>query len=183
MTLVVSRPLLKGQNHPPPPPARSPGLVLSTELKINAVWILQMCWCHDPPPMEKQKRWANTAALVDLKDSRPRQSAERPVGAAKPTPRPCPPPTPPRVGRVRGQNKVCVRDIGLKFPAPLINLIFCLWKVLLMWVGRSAGAGHGPKQPPPPSPGLRTEVWGQQRQSNDPRNNQHNPSAPPTGRR
>ena len=31
--------------------------------------------------------------------------------------------------------------------------------------------------------GLRMEVWGQQKQSNDPRNNQHNPSAPTTGLR
>ena len=67
---------------------------------MNAVWILQMCWCHDPPPTEKQKRWASTAALLDLQDSRPGHSGERPVGAAnKPTPRPCAnlhPPPPPR---------------------------------------------------------------------------------------
>ena len=31
--------------------------------------------------------------------------------------------------------------------------------------------------------GLRPEVWGQQKQPNDPRNNQHNPSTPTTGRR
>ena len=31
--------------------------------------------------------------------------------------------------------------------------------------------------------GLRTEVCGQQKQSNDPRNNQHNPNTPTTGRR
>ena len=31
--------------------------------------------------------------------------------------------------------------------------------------------------------GLKTEVCGQQKQSNDPRNNQHNPSTPTTGRR
>ena len=31
--------------------------------------------------------------------------------------------------------------------------------------------------------GLRTEVWGQQKQSSDPRNNQHNPNTPTTGRR
>ena len=31
--------------------------------------------------------------------------------------------------------------------------------------------------------GLRTEVCGQQKQSNDPHNNQHNPSTPTTGRR
>ena len=31
--------------------------------------------------------------------------------------------------------------------------------------------------------GLRTEVCGQQKQSNDPRNNQHSPSTPTTGRR
>ena len=31
--------------------------------------------------------------------------------------------------------------------------------------------------------GLRTEVCGQQKQSNDPRNNQHNPNTPTTGPR
>ena len=31
--------------------------------------------------------------------------------------------------------------------------------------------------------GPRTEVWGQQKQSNDPRNNQHNPNTPTTRRR
>ena len=31
--------------------------------------------------------------------------------------------------------------------------------------------------------GLRTEVWGQQKQPNDPYNNQHNPNTPTTGRR
>ena len=31
--------------------------------------------------------------------------------------------------------------------------------------------------------GLRTKVWGQQKQSNDPRNSQHNPKTPTTGRR
>ena len=30
--------------------------------------------------------------------------------------------------------------------------------------------------------GLRTEVWGQQKHSNDPRNNQHNPNTPTIGR-
>ena len=30
--------------------------------------------------------------------------------------------------------------------------------------------------------GLRTEVWGRQKKSNDPRNNQHNPNTPITGR-
>ena len=38
---------------------------------------------------------------------------------------------------------------------------------------RQEGAGGGP----------RTEVWGQQKQSNDPCNNQHNPNTPTTGRR
>ena len=31
--------------------------------------------------------------------------------------------------------------------------------------------------------GLRMEVWGQQKPSNDPRNNQHTPGVPTTGRR
>ena len=54
------------------------------------------------------------------------------------------------------------------------------------WLGRRGG---------PPGPhahgnaarqvvdGLRTEVWGEQKQSNDPRNEQHNPNTPTTGRR
>ena len=29
-----------------------------------------LCWCHDPPPMERQKRWASTAALVDPREWR-----------------------------------------------------------------------------------------------------------------
>ena len=33
-----------------------------------------LCWCHGPPPPEKEKRWASTAALVDLRDPcRPRR--------------------------------------------------------------------------------------------------------------
>ena len=112
------------------------GLVLSAELKINAVWILQLCWCHDPPPMEKQKRWANTAALVDLQDSRPGHSGERPVGAAnKPTPRPCakplPPPCPPgplscqwsigtghTYGGAKGAQKNCFHSPGPRGTPP-----------------------------------------------------------------
>ena len=52
-------------------------------------------------------------------------------------------------GWVRGQKNVCVPKIGLKFPAPLINFIFCLRKILLMWVGGSVGRGW-PSPPPPP---------------------------------
>ena len=39
------------------------------------------------------------------------------------------------MGGVRGQKIVCVPKIGLEFPAPLINFIFCLRKMFLMWVG------------------------------------------------
>ena len=47
------------------------------------------------------------------------------------------------------QKKVDVTKIGLTFPAPLINRIFCLRCIFLIWVGGgSAGAGQGSKQPP-----------------------------------
>ena len=51
-------------------------------------------------------------------------------------------------------KKVCVPKIGLKFPAALINFIFCRRKFFLMWAGGggSAGAGQGPKQSPPSPP-------------------------------
>ena len=55
-------------------------------------------------------------------------------------------------GWVRRQTKVCVPNIGLIFPAPLINFIL-LPKETFSDVGKgggSAGAGHCPKQPPPP---------------------------------
>ena len=57
---------------PPPPPlgpsplynnkalAAGPSAVaerLHSALKTVAVWIPQMCWGHDPPPMERHKRW------------------------------------------------------------------------------------------------------------------------------
>ena len=44
------------------------------------------------------------------------------------------------------------------------------------------GGGHG-KTERQVVDGLRTEVCGQQKQSNDPHNNQHNPNTPTTGRR
>ena len=55
---------------------------------------------------------------------------------------------PPPGGGVRGQQRVCVPEIGLRFLAPLINFIFPLRKIILMWVrvGGSAGAGQGPKR-------------------------------------
>ena len=37
-------------------------------------------------------------------------------------------------GAVRGQKKVCVRKMGLKFSAPLISFIFGLRKIFLIWV-------------------------------------------------
>ena len=54
------------------------------------------------------------------------------------------------------QIQVCVPPIGLKFPAPFINFVFCRRSTFLMWVGGSVGqpgAGQGPKHPPPPPPG------------------------------
>ena len=48
-----------------------------------------------------------------------------------------------------GQKKVCVPEIDLHFGASLINFVFPPRKVFLMWVGgwvgRSAGAGQGPR--------------------------------------
>ena len=54
---------------------------------------------------------------------------------------------------VRGQKTVCVPAIGLKCPASLMNVIFPTRKISLMWGGGSAGAGRGPKAPPPPPRG------------------------------
>ena len=45
------------------------------------------------------------------------------------------------------------------------------------------GGGGGTKTQRGSLDGLRTEVWGQPKPSNDPRNNQHNPNTPTTGRR
>ena len=42
---------------------------------------------------------------------------------------------------VRGQKEVCVPKIGIEFPAPLINFIFCLRKFFLMWVDEWVGRG------------------------------------------
>ena len=66
-----------------------------------------------------------------------------------------PPPLAGVRGLVRGQEKVCVPKIGLKFPALLINVIFCRRIFFLMWVGGLVGAGQGPKHPP--SPGVITQ--------------------------
>ena len=52
-----------------------------------------------------------------------------------------------RVGGSEAKKKVCVPKIGLKFPAPFINFIFCRRKIFLMWLGGLAGAGQGPKEP------------------------------------
>ena len=51
--------------------------------------------------------------------------------------------------------------------------------VLIGWVGGGAH-GNAARQV---VDGLRTEVWGQQQQSNDPRHIQHSPSTPTTGLR
>ena len=57
---------------------------------------------------------------------------------------------PPGGGGVRGQKKVHVPKIGLKFPAPLINFIFLLRKIFLMWVGGGMGWPGLARPPPPP---------------------------------
>ena len=57
-------------------------------------------------------------------------------------------------GWIRGPKKVCVPKISLKFPAPLINFIYCLRKIfsdVVGWVGRP-GLARAPN-PPPPLPG------------------------------
>ena len=53
-------------------------------------------------------------------------------------------------GGVRGQKKVCVPKISLKFPAPLINYIFCLKKFsdVSGW-GGWPGLARAPNSPPP----------------------------------
>ena len=51
---------------------------------------------------------------------------------------------------------------------------------MVMGVSGEGGPGGAARQV---VDGLRPEVWGQQKQSNDPRNNQHNSSTPTTGRR
>ena len=38
--------------------------------------------------------------------------------------------------------------------APLINFIFCLRKIFLMWVGGSTGAARAPNNPLPPPGSL-----------------------------
>ena len=53
-------------------------------------------------------------------------------------------------GGFTGPKKVCVPEIGLKFPAPLISVFFCLRKNFSdvgRGLGGSAGAGQGPKPP------------------------------------
>ena len=59
---------------------------------------------------------------------------------------PTPPPRPGGGGIGGSEEKKTVRvpKIGLKFPAPLINFIFCPRTILLMWVG--GWVGQGPKQ-------------------------------------
>ena len=67
------------------------------------------------------------------------------------------------VGGSRGQKKVFVPKVGLKFPARLINFIFCLGKIFLMWVGWWVNWGWpGPKTPPPSPPNnpLPPTPWG-----------------------
>ena len=49
------------------------------------------------------------------------------------------PPAPPRGWVGQRPKKFCVPEIGVKFPAPLINFIFCLRKNFLMWVGGWVG--------------------------------------------
>ena len=51
------------------------------------------------------------------------------------------------------------------------------------WRGRAPGPHAHGNTARQVGDGLRTGVWGQQKQSNDPRNNQHNSNTPTTGRR
>ena len=79
-----------------------------------------------------------------------------PPGAALP----CPPPPPPlRLLGGGGQRpkKITVLKIGLKFPAPLINFIFCRRKIFLMLGGR-AGLARAPNTPPPPPGSLSSSL-------------------------
>ena len=54
-------------------------------------------------------------------------------------------------GGVRGgtevKKKVCVPKINVKFPAPLINFLFPLRKLVLMWA--DGWGWQGPTRPPP----------------------------------
>ena len=83
------------------------------------------------------------------------------------------PPPPPVGGWGRGQQKVCVPEIGLKFPALLINFIFCLRKIFLTWVGGGAGRtglARAPNNPSggegfEPGSGKKSELVGLRRQS------------------
>ena len=62
-------------------------------------------------------------------------------------------------GWVRGLEKVCVPKISLKFPALLINFIFCPRQIFLMWVGGWVGRGWpGPQTTNPPPPPV-TKEW------------------------
>ena len=60
---------------PPPPPPWAP---LRTEDRCRVE--PSMRWCHDPPPVETQKRGANTAALVDLREGRDVDRRRQPPG-------------------------------------------------------------------------------------------------------
>ena len=73
-----------------------------------------------------------------------------------PSPRPCPRPCPCRAqcaggGGSEAKKKSCVPKIGLKFPAPLINFIFCRRTIFsdVVWVGR-LGLARAPNNLPPP---------------------------------
>ena len=55
------------------------------------------------------------------------------------------PPPPRGGGGVQRPKKNCVPKIGLQFPAPLTNFIFCLRKIFLMWVGGLARAPNNPR--------------------------------------
>ena len=58
----------------------------------------------------------------------------------------------------RGQKKVCLHKIGLKFPAPLINFIFCGRTIFLVWGGIGRGLPR-PRTPPPSPPKGVTKQW------------------------
>ena len=54
-------------------------------------------------------------------------------------------------GGGRGHREVCVPEVGLKFPAPLISFVFFQRKMVLLWWGWGWVVGcPGPKPAPPP---------------------------------
>ena len=68
------------------------GLALRTEEPWGSA--MGWCWCHDPPPIERQERGANAAAFMDLQTTRKAWMPPTARRAAASDP----PPPPPRAG-------------------------------------------------------------------------------------